>query len=83
MEEGRVRAFVDTDEGVAEVREELRRAGENGITAVPTLAFGNGRVLVGAQDSLTYLDALEGLATDADRQLRREDVQVSAERACT
>ena len=82
MDERRVRAFVDTDEGVAEIRDELRLAAERGITAVPTLAFGNGRVLVGAQDSLTYLDALEELATDADQQLRREDVQVSAERAC-
>jgi predicted DsbA family dithiol-disulfide isomerase len=82
MDERRVRVFVDTDEGVAEVREELTQAAERGITAVPTLAFSNGRVLVGAQDSLTYLDALEELATDADQQLRREDVQVSAERAC-
>jgi predicted DsbA family dithiol-disulfide isomerase len=82
IDERRVRELVSTGEGVAEVREELRQARERGITTVPTLEFGNGRVLVGAHDSLTYLDALEGLATDADQHVRREDLHVSAERAC-
>jgi predicted DsbA family dithiol-disulfide isomerase len=82
IDERRVRELVGTEEGVAEVREELRQARERGITAVPTLVFGNGRVLVGAHDSLTYLDALEELAADADHHVRRQDLRVSAERAC-
>jgi predicted DsbA family dithiol-disulfide isomerase len=82
IDKRRVRELVGTEEGVAEVREELRQARERGITAVPTLVFGNGRVLVGAHDSLTYLDALEELAADADHHVRREDLRVSAERAC-
>jgi predicted DsbA family dithiol-disulfide isomerase len=82
IDKRRVRELVGTEEGVAEVREDLRQARERGITAVPTLVFGNGRVLVGAHDSLTYLGVLEELAADADHHVRREDLRVSAERAC-
>lgn len=82
IDERRVRDLVGSQEGVAEVREELRQAREREITAVPTLVFGNGGVLVGAHDSVTYLDALEELAADADHHMKREDLRVSAERAC-
>jgi predicted DsbA family dithiol-disulfide isomerase len=77
-----VQEFVTTNEGVAEVQEELRRGQEGGITAVPTFAFGNGRVVIGAQDSLTYLDLLEELASDTDEDVTRDELQVSEERAC-
>jgi len=82
LDERRVREFLASDEGVAELGEELCQAREHGITAVPTLVFGNGRVLVGAHDSLIYLDMLEELARDADTDVRREDLHEATERAC-
>jgi predicted DsbA family dithiol-disulfide isomerase len=82
MDADRVQGFVATGEGVAEVEEDLRQAHERGITAVPTLVFGNGRVVVGAQDSVAYLDLLEELARDTDENVTRADLHVSEERAC-
>jgi predicted DsbA family dithiol-disulfide isomerase len=82
LDERRLQQFLASDEGVAEQREELRQARDHGITAAPTIVFGNGRVLVGAHDSVIYLDTLEELATDADNHVRRDDQQVAAERAC-
>jgi predicted DsbA family dithiol-disulfide isomerase len=82
MDAGRVRRFLASDEGVDEVGEELREAYQRGITAVPTLVFGNGRVVIGAQDSLTYLDLLEQLARDTDQNLTSAEATVSEDRAC-
>ena len=82
LDERRVQEFLASDEGVAEVFEELRQARERGITAVPTLVFGNGRVLVGAHDSVIYLDMLEELATHADSNVPRENQHVAVARAC-
>jgi predicted DsbA family dithiol-disulfide isomerase len=82
IDERRVRELGSTEEGVTEVRDQLGQSRERGIAAVPTLVFGNGRVLVGAHDSLTYLDVLEELATDKYQRVTREGLQVSMERAC-
>ena len=43
---------------------------------------GNGRVVIGAEDSVTYLDLLEELARDTDENVTRADLLVSQERAC-
>jgi predicted DsbA family dithiol-disulfide isomerase len=82
MDAGRVRSVLVTDEGAGEIEDEFREAHERGITAVPTFVFGNGRVVIGAQDSLTYLDLLEQLAVDTDQNVTSADATVSEDRAC-
>ncbi|MFE4669844.1 DsbA family protein [Streptomyces sp. NPDC056716] len=60
---GRDRAarVLGSDEGVAEVRAELARARDLGITTVPRLAFGGGPVIEGPQqDPAVFLRALAG-----------------------
>jgi predicted DsbA family dithiol-disulfide isomerase len=82
MQPERVRGFLATDEGASEVRAQVHDAQERGIDAVPTFVFGNGRVVVGALESLAYLELLEELARDSDDGVTRVDEQVSAERSC-
>ena len=47
------RAWLDTDEGTAEVRHEVQWSRENGITGVPCFVLPNGFGVPGAQDSET------------------------------
>ena len=53
-----VRAFLDTDDGLAEVREELRSAAELEITAVPTFVFDGKWMVPGAQDVDAFVEVL-------------------------
>ena len=58
LDHDRVRAFLDSDEGVAEVAEELRSAAEMEITAVPTFVFDGKWMVPGAQDADTFVQVL-------------------------
>ena len=58
LDHDRVRAFLDSDDGVAEVRSELRTAAEMEITAVPTFVFDGRWMVPGAQDSETFVQVL-------------------------
>ena len=58
LDHDRVRAFLDSDDGVAEVRAELRTAAEMEITAVPTFVFDGKWMVPGAQDSDTFVQVL-------------------------
>ena len=58
LDHDRVREFLDSDEGVAEVAEELRSAAEMEITAVPTFVFDGKWVVPGAQDADTFVQVL-------------------------
>ena len=58
LDHDRVRAFLDTDEGVAEVGEDLRSAAEMEITAVPTFVFDGKWMVPGAQDPDTFVQVL-------------------------
>lgn len=67
LDPGRVRAFLLSDDGSDQVREQLRAAHDNGITAVPTYVFGApGSVqrwmIPGAQDTELFVRALRRLA---------------------
>lgn len=66
LERDRVRAFLDSDDGLAEVQQWLRAAGEYEITAVPTFVFagpeGQGWMVPGAQESDTFVTVLRRLA---------------------
>jgi predicted DsbA family dithiol-disulfide isomerase len=58
LDHDHVLAFLDSDEGVAEVRDEMRAAAEMEITAVPTFVF-DGRLMVpGAQEPDTFAQVL-------------------------
>ena len=58
IDHGRVLAFLDSDEGSAEVRDELRSAAEMEITAVPTFVFDGKWMVPGAQEPETFAQVL-------------------------
>jgi predicted DsbA family dithiol-disulfide isomerase len=58
LDHDRVRAFLDSDDGVAEVRHELQKAAEMEITAVPTFVFDGKWMVPGAQDPATFVQVL-------------------------
>ena len=58
-------AFLDSDEGLAEVEDELRDGYENGITAVPTYVFDRAWAVPGAQDAETFATVLRKMAAKA------------------
>jgi predicted DsbA family dithiol-disulfide isomerase len=65
-----VAGFLASDDGVAEVRDQLASAAEQEITAVPTYVFripgrDTGWVVPGAQDSDVFVQVLRRLATRA------------------
>ena len=77
LEPERVRAFLASDDGVAEVQQLLREAHGDGITAVPTFVLGTGGdgwMVPGAQDTDVFVKVFrrlvertqgESAATDA------------------
>ncbi|MEI6400905.1 MAG: DsbA family oxidoreductase [Actinomycetota bacterium] len=70
LDRDRVRAFLDSTDGVDQVREQLAFAHDNGITAVPTYVFGTPDseqrwMVPGAQDSELFVRALRRLAERA------------------
>jgi predicted DsbA family dithiol-disulfide isomerase len=58
LDRSEVRAFFDTDAGLAEVRAEIEKAGELEITAVPTFVFDRRWMVPGAQDPETFAQVL-------------------------
>ena len=58
MDADRVRAYLASDEGTAEVRAEIAEAVERGVTAVPTFVFEGQWAVPGAQDPDTMLMVL-------------------------
>ena len=58
LQHDRVLAFLDSDDGVAEVRAELRAADEMEITAVPTFVFDGKWMVPGAQVPDTFAQVL-------------------------
>jgi len=57
-----VARFLASDEGRAELREELLQGLERGVTAVPTFVFENRWTVPGAQDADTMLRVLRTVA---------------------
>jgi len=58
LDRERVLAFLDSDEGLAGVRQELQAAYEMEITAVPTFVFDGKWMVPGAQDPDTFVEVL-------------------------
>ena len=59
MEEARVRGYLASEEGMAELEDELAGAREMGIRAVPTFLIEGQYVVQGAQSASVFLQALE------------------------
>ena len=59
----RVRAFLDSDDGVLEVRADLEFAANEGITAVPTFVLNGQWAVPGAQDADTFVNVLRRMAS--------------------
>ena len=57
-----VRAFLDGDDGAADVLEHLTFANDNGITAVPTYVIDGRWAVPGAQESDTFVAVLRRMA---------------------
>ncbi len=61
MPRDNVRAFLDSDDGVAEVREQLQYAAQAEITAVPTFVLDGKWAVPGAQDPDTFVQVIRRL----------------------
>ena len=64
MDTGRVRAWLETEEGTSEVRAEIAAAQRLGVSAVPTYVFDDRYVLEGAQPPALFLQALQRVAEE-------------------
>jgi predicted DsbA family dithiol-disulfide isomerase len=58
LDRDRVLAFLESDDGLVEVRAELQAAAEIEITAVPTFVFDGKWMVPGAQDADTFAQVL-------------------------
>ena len=65
LTEARVRAMLDSDEGVAEVRAQLAQAQALGIQAVPTFVFDGRLAVQGAQTPAVFAQVFERLGLEA------------------
>jgi len=64
LPEARVRAMLDSDEGVAEVRAQLAQAHALGIQAVPTFVFDGRLAVQGAQTPEVFAQVFERLGLE-------------------
>jgi predicted DsbA family dithiol-disulfide isomerase len=58
LDGGRVRGFLASGEGDAEIREQVAAARREGVTTVPRFVFGNGELIVGVTSTEALRDAL-------------------------
>ncbi len=65
LDRERARAYLASDEGAAEVRDEIARAQRLGIRAVPTFVFDGRYAVQGAQPTATFLQVLEEARREA------------------
>jgi len=65
LPEARVRALLDSDEGIAEVRAQLAQAHALGIQAVPTFVFDGRLAVQGAQTPAVFAQVFERLGLES------------------
>ncbi|MBU8976220.1 DsbA family oxidoreductase [Lysobacter sp. MMG2] len=65
LDEARIRAMLDSDEGIAEVRAQLGQAQALGIQAVPTFVFDGRLAVQGAQTPAVFAQVFERLGLEA------------------
>lgn len=61
LDHDRVLSFLESDDGLVEVRHELQRALEMETTAVPTFVFDDRWMVPGAQDPSTFVEVLRSV----------------------
>lgn len=66
LERKQVQAYLASDEGQAEVQEEINQAQRLGIRAVPTFVFDGQKAVEGAQPPSAFLQMLEEVQQEAD-----------------
>ena len=66
MPRERVLAFLDSDDGVAEVQQQLQLAAQSEITAVPTYVIDGRWAVPGAQDPDTFVTVIRRLLAKRD-----------------
>ncbi|WP_281782088.1 DsbA family oxidoreductase [Lysobacter auxotrophicus] len=64
LSEARVRAMLDSDEGIAQVRAQLAQAHALGIQAVPTFVFDGRLAVQGAQTPAVFAQVFERLGVE-------------------
>ena len=64
IDRARAAAYLATDEGEKEVREEIDEARALGVTSVPTFVFEGKWAVSGAQEASTFLRVLEQVAAE-------------------
>jgi predicted DsbA family dithiol-disulfide isomerase len=75
MPEDRVLAFLDSDDGVVEVRQQLQFAAEAEITAVPTYVIDGRWAIPGAQDPDTFVTVVRRLLERRASEQAAEEAQ--------
>lgn len=74
--------FLESDGGLAEVRADLARAGEYGITAVPTFVLNGQWAIPGAQDPETFVNVLRRLGAKLAAETESTDDRACSDDAC-
>ena len=70
MERARTRAYLESDEGLAETRAEIEEAQQLGVRAVPTFVFDEKYIVEGGQPPAVFTDVLRQVAAHADGSAR-------------
>jgi len=78
LPEARVRAMLDSDEGIAQVRAQLAQAQALGIQAVPTFVFDGRLAVQGAQTPAVFAQEFERLGLEG----RQTDERATTGDAC-
>lgn len=82
MDGDRVRAYLASGEGRAEVRDEIAQAQRLGITAVPTFVIEGRYAVQGAQPASAFLQVLEQVAAEAATAGAAEAGDACADGSC-
>jgi predicted DsbA family dithiol-disulfide isomerase len=81
MPPDRVRAFLASDDGVAEVREEMRRAADAEITGVPAYVLDGIWTIPGAQDPETFVTVIRRMLERRAREAAyRQSLEANEQR---
>ncbi len=72
-------AFLDSERGRAEVREQISQAAEMGVTAVPTYVVEGRWAIPGAQDTETFVRVLRQLNDQLSSEQQSSEQQTSSD----
>jgi len=82
LDGGRVRDFLASGEGDAEVREQAAAARREGVTTVPRFVFGNGELIVGVTSTEALGDALRKASGRTNRAARNTRLDIDSLPSC-